>query len=110
MPFADEDTITALETNLGKISSLTSLFDQGMNIQDVMQLLFQGMDVEITETLPTAYHCNCSRERVKKALISLGKKEIQSIIADGKPAVLNCHFCNTDYSFSIEELKEIIAE
>ncbi len=110
MPFADEDTITALETNLGKISSLTSLFDQGMTIQDVMQLLFQGMDVEITETLPTAYHCNCSRERVKKALISLGKKEIQSIIADGKPAVLNCHFCNTDYSFSIEELKEIIAE
>ncbi len=64
--------------------------------------------VTVDEAIPAAYSCNCSRERVKKALISVGKKELQSMINDGQPVNLHCEFCNTDYTFSIDELKSLL--
>ena len=67
-----------------------------------------GEDVTVDETIPAAYKCNCSRDRVKKALISVGKKELQSMIDDAKPVNLHCEFCNTDYTFSVDELKELL--
>ncbi|SEF79512.1 molecular chaperone Hsp33 [Eubacterium ruminantium] len=67
-----------------------------------------GSDVQVEAVRPTAYKCNCSRARVSKALISLGRKEIQSMIDDGKPIEMNCEFCNSHYEFSIDELKEFI--
>lgn len=108
MPFAEDDTISALEKNISSIDSLTNLFEQGLTIEDVMKNIFQGMDIEITEKAPASYYCNCSHDRVKRALISIGKKELEDMIAEGKPVTLNCHFCNTDYTFEIEELKQIL--
>lgn len=67
-----------------------------------------GDDVHVEEIRPTAYKCNCSRERVSKALISLGRKELQSMIDDGKPVNMHCEFCNTSYEFSIDQLKELM--
>ena len=58
--------------------------------------------------MPAAFHCNCSRERVTKALVAMGDKELRSLIDEGKPVTLNCHFCNTDYTFSVDELKTIL--
>ena len=66
------------------------------------------MDVEYTDTMPTGFYCNCSKERVEKALISIGKKDIQEMIDDGKDIEMHCHFCNTSYQFGVDELKEIL--
>ena len=65
------------------------------------------MGVEITDTLPVQFYCNCNKKRVEKVLISLGKKELQELIDEGKDVELNCHFCNTNYVFTVEELKKI---
>ena len=66
-----------------------------------------GFDIEITDTLPVSFYCDCSKSRVEKVLISVGKKDLQEMIQDGKPIEVNCHFCNTNYTFEVDELKEI---
>ena len=68
----------------------------------------EGFDIEINEKIPTQFYCNCCKERVEKALISVGKKEIQDMIREGKEIELNCHFCNKNYIFTVEELKDIL--
>lgn len=108
MPFAEESVISALEKNLKEITSVTALLDEGMSPEDLLQRLLGNLGVEMNDTLPVEFYCNCDKARVEKALISIGKKEIKQMIADGKPVELNCHFCNTNYVFTIEELKEIL--
>lgn len=108
MPFAEEEVITKLEENLGKIKSVTSLLDAGNSPEEIINILLEGMDVEITDKMPVQFYCNCDKEHVTKVLISLGKKEIQAMIDDGKEIELKCHFCNTAYTFSVEELQEIL--
>ena len=68
----------------------------------------EGMDVEFTDTLPVGFKCNCSKDRVEKALIGVGEKNLKEMIADGEPVELNCHFCSKKYSFSIEELQQML--
>lgn len=108
MPFAEESVISALEENLKEITSVTALLDEGMSPEDLLQRLLGNLGVEMNDTLPVEFYCNCDKARVEKALISIGKQEIKQMIADGKPVELNCHFCNTNYVFTIEELKEIL--
>ena len=60
------------------------------------------------DTMPTVFSCNCNRQKIEKVLISLGKKELQDMIDDGQEIEVNCHFCNKKYSFSIEELKQMV--
>ena len=107
MPFASDEVIDRLEANIKEISSVTSMLDKGMSPEDILRQVLDGFDLEITDTLPTKYYCNCSKERVSKALISVGRNELKSMINDGKEIEVNCHFCNTNYVFSIEELKEL---
>ena len=107
MPFAEEAVISKLEENLAKISSVTSMLDAGNSPEQMLQILLDGLDMQITDTLPTAFVCNCSRERVEKALISIGKAELQEMIDDGEEIEVNCDFCNTHYRLSVEELKEL---
>lgn len=108
MPFATEEVISKLEENLKEINSVTALFEEGLRVEDIVAKIFNGMDYEITDTREIAYQCNCSKERVTKAIISIGKKEIQEMIDDNKPIEVNCHFCNTNYVFSVDELKEML--
>ena len=108
MPFAEESVISALEENLKEITSVTALLDEGMSPEDLLQRLLGNLGVEMNDTLPVEFYCNCDKARVEKALISIGKQEIKQMIADGKPVELNCHFCNTNYVFTIEELKAIL--
>ena len=70
----------------------------------------EGMDLEVTDTLPVEFSCNCSKDRVRKALISIGREELQSMIDDGKEIEVNCHFCNKNYNFTVDELKEMIRD
>lgn len=105
MPFAEDEVITALENKLSTVSSITSMLDAGMTPENILEELFEGLSLDIMDKVPTAFSCNCSRERVEKALISVGKSEIQSMIDDNEPIEMNCHFCNTKYVFGVEELK-----
>lgn len=107
MPFAQEEVISRLEKNLSNITSVTALLDQGMTPEELLKRVLDGFEVEFTDKLPCSFTCNCSRERVEKALISIGKKEIDEMIGEGKPIEVNCHFCNKNYSFDVKELKEI---
>lgn len=108
MPFADEKVIDRLEENVNAITSVTDLLEQGMTPEEILDYALTGLGpVEITDRIPTAFKCNCSRERVTKALITMGKKELRSLIGEGKDVELNCQFCNSHYVFSPEELEEI---
>lgn len=107
MPFAEESVIDKLEQNLSQISSVTSLLDAGNTPEQMLELLLEGLDPEIMDTVPTAFRCNCDKKRVEKALIAIGKQELQSMIEDGEEIEVNCHFCNSHYKFSVDELKDI---
>ena len=107
MPFAEEETISKLEHNLSLIHSVTALLDQGLTPEQLLERVLDGFDVEITDRMPCSFTCNCSKERVEKALISIGKKELQEMIDEGKPIEVNCHFCGKTYRFDVDELKEM---
>ena len=100
--------IEKLEKNLAQITSVTELLDQGYTPEMLLEKLLGDMDLEINEKVPTSFYCNCDKVRVGKVLISLGEKELQGMIDDGEPIELNCHFCNSNYNFSVDELKELL--
>lgn len=108
MPFAEEDVISRLEQNVQKINSVTNLLEEGHTPESLLEKVLEGFDVQINEKMDTRFCCNCSKERVAKALISIGRKELNEMIQEGKPIEMNCHFCNTNYNFTVEELKEIL--
>ena len=108
MPFAEEEGISRLEQNVQKINSVTNLLEEGHTPESLLEKVLEGFDVQINEKMDTRFRCNCSKERVAKALISIGRKELNEMIQEGKPIEMNCHFCNTNYNFTVEELKEIL--
>ena len=89
------------------MTSVTSLLAEGLTPEELLGVVLEGFDLEITDTSDTRFFCNCDRQRVEKALISIGKKELQEMINDGEPIEMNCHFCNTNYVFTVDELKEL---
>lgn len=108
MPFTDEAVIEALENKLANVQSVTSMLDKGMGPEEILNELLGEFGLEITDKVPTQFYCNCDKKRIEKVLISIGEKELKSMIADGKPIEVNCHFCNTNYTFSVEELKALL--
>lgn len=108
MPFAEESVIAKLEENVQKINSVTNLLEEGHTPESLLEKVLEGFDIEINDRMDTKFYCNCSKERVEKALISIGRKELNELIQEGKEVEMNCHFCNTNYVFSVEELKEIL--
>ena len=110
MPGASDEIIDKLEKRLSEIPYVTNMLDEGHTPEDILNIILEGMDLKISEKIPVSYYCNCSRERVEKALISIGKEELTKIIDEDKKAELKCHFCNKAYSFTEEELKALLAE
>ena len=108
MPYASEEIVDTLEKRLAAFTSVTSHLDAGETPEDMIRNLFEGYDVVMEDRIPAEYYCNCSRERVEKAVISVGKKELTDMIHEGKPIEVNCHFCNTHYTFSVEDLKKML--
>lgn len=108
MPFTEDAVISRLEQNLAEFSSVTAVLNEGKSPEEMLGLLLKGMDMEIVDTMPAQFYCNCDKKRVEKAIISIGKKEIKEMIAENKDIEVNCHFCNTSYRFSVEELKELL--
>lgn len=107
MPFADEQTITHLEFNLGKFSSVTDILKAGKTPEDMLKIVLEGFDIEFTDTVDLNFYCNCDKDRVERALMLIGKKDLQEMIDDGKEIEVKCHFCNKPYVFSVDELKAI---
>lgn len=110
MPFTDDKVIDALEKKLAEITSVTSMLDAGMTPEQILDHILGEFGLEINDTVPTQFYCNCSKERVEKALVSIGRKELKDMIEEGRQVTLNCHFCNTDYTFSVDDLKRILKQ
>lgn len=107
LPFADEQTITHLEFNLQKFSSVTDILKAGKTPEELLNIVLDGFDIEITEKTDLNFYCNCDKDRVERALMLIGKKDIQEMIDDGKEIEVCCHFCNKAYKFSVDELKAL---
>lgn len=107
LPFADEETIDHLEENLKKFTSVTDILKAGKTPEELLNILLEGFDIEITDTVDLNFYCNCDKDRVKRALMLIGKKELDEMINDGKDIELCCHFCNKKYTFTPAELKKI---
>ncbi|MCD7762138.1 MAG: Hsp33 family molecular chaperone HslO [Lachnospiraceae bacterium] len=108
MPYTSDEIIDRLEQKISEIRPVTAMLDDGMSPEAILEELLGEFGLEITETIPTRYHCDCSRERIERALISLGKKELEEMIADGEPIEVNCQFCDKKYQVSVEELQELL--
>ena len=108
MPGCPEDIIPQLEQACISAPPVTEMLKDGMTPETILEKLLGPLDFRVMDRMPVAFRCDCSRQRVEKALIALGQKEIRSLIAEGKPVTLNCHFCNTDYTFSVDELIDIL--
>lgn len=108
MPFCEEEIISKLEKRLSEVTSVTGMLDEGCTPEMILERLLGDMDLTINDTVPAQFYCNCSKEQVSRALISVGRKDLNEMIQDGKPVELNCHFCNTNYVFTVEELKELL--
>lgn len=108
MPFVEDAVVDKLEENIAKLEPVTTMLDKGMSPEQILETVLEGMDVEYTDRMDTNFVCNCSKNRVEKALISIGKKDIQEMIDEGKTIEMHCHFCNTSYEFTVDELKEIL--
>ena len=110
MPGAGDELIDKLEERLAGIKSMTSMLDEGMTPEDVVRLVLKDFDPVINDREPVSFYCNCTKSKVEQALISIGRKDLQSLIDEGKPVELGCQFCGTKYSFGIDELKKILEE
>ncbi|MCD8365084.1 MAG: Hsp33 family molecular chaperone HslO [Clostridiales bacterium] len=108
MPFTDDTLIDALEKKIAQISSVTDLLEQGHTPETLLEYILGDFGLEITEIIPASFYCNCSKERVKKALISLGREDLQELIKEGEPLEVKCDMCNSAYTFALEELEEIL--
>ncbi len=108
MPETDDGIIDELEDRLKSVKPVTTMLEQGMTPENILEEVLGGFGVNIMDRMPTGFSCNCSRKRVEKALISVGRSELESMIRDGEPIEMNCHFCNTSYRYDIDELKSIL--
>lgn len=110
LPDATDEAITELEQKLKGFTSLTSYMDEGKSIEDVIMMLL-GDDVEIMDRQDVRFHCDCSRDRMERALISLGKTELEQIANDDREDLeLVCHFCSKKYDFDKKNIVELLKE
>ncbi len=107
MPDVQDETISAIESKLAGISSVTDMFEQGMTAEDILHTILGDLNFEITDKSPVQFHCNCSKEKVSSALATLRKEDLQEIIADGKDVEVKCYFCNKAYNFNVDELRAL---
>ena len=108
MPGVPDDVVDKLEKKVNELESVTSMLDSGMTPEDMINNILGDFAPEILEKDELHFYCNCSKDRMAKALISLGARELSSLIAENEPIELKCHFCESCYSFEVDELKEML--
>ena len=105
MPFAREEVIERLEKNIQGLKSVTTMLDEGKTPEELLEIVLEGMDVQVTDRMPAAFRCDCSKERVERALISIGRAELRDMIDEGREVEVGCQFCGKQYYFSVDELR-----
>lgn len=108
MPDVEEETIAALEKKISETSPVTTLMEEGMTPEMILEHILGDLDLEITEKEDVRFHCNCSKERVSEALATISKTDLQEMIDEGEDIEVKCFFCNTAYKFTVDELKEYL--
>ena len=109
MPDADEETVAAIESKVNGAPSVTSMMEDGMSPEDILEYYLGDLDLKINETEPVRFYCDCSKEKVARALATISRKDLEEIINDGEEIEVKCYFCNSAYKFGIDELNEIMA-
>ena len=110
LPFADEETVSQIEKNIPKLSNISRLFEEGMDNQEILKIAMEGIEYDLFDEIDVDYLCTCSEERMKQALVSIGKTDLEKLfaeqIAEGKPEELEivCRFCNSKYTFKPSDL------
>ncbi|MCD7784515.1 MAG: Hsp33 family molecular chaperone HslO [Oscillospiraceae bacterium] len=107
LPFAPDESIDVIERNISKISSVTSLMEQGMSVEEIAMMTLEGLEPNVLDDFEVGYHCDCSRKRTERILKSLGEKELKNLSQD-KTTEVKCHFCGKAYTFSSEEILALI--
>ena len=110
MPDATDETISQIEKNISKLESITTMLDKGMTPVDIMNVVLAGLNPIILDETEVGFECDCSKERVSKALVAIGKNELKTIIEEDKGAEVGCQFCNTKYKFNEDELTKLLNE
>lgn len=108
MPGCPDEIIDKLEEKINGLSPVTTMLSEGMSPNDILKHILGDMELEFTESLDLSFKCNCNKERIEKALISVGEKELKEMIDDGKPIEVKCHFCNKAYEFKVNELEDML--
>jgi molecular chaperone Hsp33 len=108
LPGISDEDIDKIEKTLSKIQPVSTMIDNGLSPEDIMSKVLGDFDMEVLEKMEINYECDCSRDKIEKVIISLGKKEIQAIIEEDEQAEILCHFCNTKYKFSKEDLTKLL--
>lgn len=107
MPDASEETISTIERNLTGIQSITQMLSQGLTPEDMMNIVLKDLEPSILDKIEVGFECDCSKDRVAEVFAAIGKKELKAIIDEDRGAEVGCQFCESKYSFSEDELKEI---
>ncbi len=107
MPFTADDVVDRLEKKITRIASVTEMLEAGNTPEEMLQIILGESGLEITDTLETGFHCDCSRERIERALSTLSRKDLDDIIRDGEGIEVKCQFCNKAYRFETDELKKL---
>ncbi len=108
MPQASEEVVSGLEQKLKEVRSVSRLLDEGKVPEMILESVLGDWGLEVQSRMPVEFYCNCSRERIEKALASVGRQELQSMVDDGETIQVNCHFCNQNYAFTVEELRGLL--
>ncbi len=109
MPGVTDSQISRLEENIARAGAMTGLLDRGLTLPEIVRTVLDGFDIELFEERTIGYRCGCSRQKVTRALISLGRTELQKIIDEEERTELTCQFCDKVYHFDREELKVLLA-
>lgn len=109
IPDAPEDVIELLEKKLANLEPVTTMMEKGMTPEDMLSYIFEGVDIEFTEKRDVKFYCDCSKEKVSRALAAMSDKELQDILNDNEDIEVKCFFCNTAYKFSINDIKDILS-
>ena len=107
MPFTSDEVIDKLEKRISEMDSVTNMLERGLSPEGILEEILGDFGLEITDTIETQFYCDCSKEKISRALSTINKKDLDDIINDGESIEVKCQFCNKAYTFDIDELKEI---